>query len=89
VEIALPGRWHAVRVQFDAPCVSAGVALNVRAEVDDMALLRLLTRDSGWFALLPEVVVQDELRNGQLKVFEELKELIERLYVISAPHRHK
>jgi LysR family transcriptional activator of nhaA len=40
----------------------------MRAEVDDMAMLRLLARDSGWLALLPEVVVQDELRGGVLCV---------------------
>jgi LysR family transcriptional activator of nhaA len=89
VEIALPGPRHAVRAQFDALCVSAGVTPKVRAEVDDMAMLRLLTRDSGWLAMLPEVVVQDELRNGQLKVVGALKELKERFYAITAPHRYQ
>ncbi|MDT7516293.1 LysR family transcriptional regulator [Rhodoferax mekongensis] len=89
VEIALPGPRHAVRAQFDALCASVGASPKVRAEVDDMAMLRLLTRDSGWLALLPEVVVQDELRNGQLKVVGELKELKERFYAITAPHRYQ
>ena len=31
-----------------------------------MAMLRLIARDSGWLAVLPEVVVQDELRTGWL-----------------------
>lgn len=89
VEIALPGPRHAVRAQFDAMCVAVGATPRVRAEVDDMAMLRLLTRDSGWLALLPEVVVQDELRNGQLKVVGALRELKERFYAITAPHRYQ
>ena len=39
-----------------------GLEPRISAEVDDMAMLRLLARDSGSLALVPEVVVQDELR---------------------------
>ena len=66
LELAVPGPRHALRGQFDALCVAAGVAPRVRAEVDDMAMLRLVARDSGWLTVLPEVVVQDELRAGVL-----------------------
>ena len=69
--------------------LSACVAPKVRAEVDDMAMLRLLTRGSRWLALVPEVVDQDELRNGQMKVLGALKELKERFYAITAPHRYQ
>ncbi|MBF0743792.1 LysR family transcriptional regulator, partial [Shigella flexneri] len=55
MDIALPGPRHAVRGPFDALCASAGVAPRLRAEVDDMALLRLIARDSGWLALQSEV----------------------------------
>lgn len=37
-----------------------------RAEVDVMALLRLLAHNAGGIALLPRVVVRDELRSGAL-----------------------
>lgn len=89
VEIALPGPRHAVRAQFDALCASLGVVPRVRAEVDDMAMLRLLTRDSGWLALVPEVVVQDELRSGHLKTVGVLQELKEHFYAITAPNRYQ
>ncbi|MBA4195604.1 MAG: LysR family transcriptional regulator, partial [Comamonadaceae bacterium] len=62
LEVALPGPRHALRAQFDALCLAAGVRPRLRAEVDDMAMLRLIARDSGWLTVLPEVVVQDELR---------------------------
>lgn len=89
LDIALPGPRHAVRAQFDAMCASAGVAPRMRAEVDDMAMLRLIARDSGWLTLLPAVVVQDELRSGLLVTVGQLIELQERFYAITTVHRHR
>lgn len=89
VELALPGQRHAIRAQFDALCVAQGVTPRVRAEVDDMAMLRLIARSSGWLSVLPEVVVQDELRVGSLVVVGESKELKERFYAITTPRRHR
>lgn len=89
VDVALPGPRHAVRTQFDAMCASAGVAPRLRAEVDDMAMLRLIARDSGWLTLLPGVVVQDELRSGLLVTVGQLVELQERFYAITTIHRHR
>lgn len=88
-ELALPGPRHALRVQFDALCASVGVTPRVRAEVDDMAMLRLIARDSGWLTVLPEVVVQDELRSGTLVAVGHSTELQERFYAITPPHRHR
>lgn len=89
VDIALPGPRHALRAQFDALCATAGVNPRLRAEVDDMAMLRLIARDSGWLTVLPEVVVQDELRAGSLVVVGQSTELQERFYAITTPHRHR
>lgn len=89
VDIALPGPRHATRGQFDALCVAAGVVPRVRAEVDDMAMLRLIARDSGWLALLPEVVVQDELRAELLVSVGHSTTLQEGFYAITTPHRHR
>ncbi len=89
VDIALPGPRHALRAQFDALCASAGVSPRLRAEVDDMAMLRLIARDSGWLAVLPEVVVQDELRAGSLVTVGHSDGLLERFYAITTPRRHR
>jgi LysR family transcriptional activator of nhaA len=89
VEIALPGPRHALRGRFDALCASAGVRPRLRAEVDDMAMMRLIARDSGWLALLPEVVVQDELRQGVLVAVGQTDQLREHFYAITAPRRHR
>lgn len=89
VDLALPGPRHALRAQFDALCQAAGVRPRLRAEVDDMAMLRLIARDSGWLAVLPEVVVQDELRSGVLVSVGQPTGLEERFYAITRPRRHR
>lgn len=89
VDLALPGPRHALRAQFDAMCMSAGVQPRLRAEVDDMAMLRLIARDSNWLTVLPEVVVQDEIQAGSLVSVGQSTQLQERFYAITTPHRHR
>lgn len=89
LDLALPGPRHALRGQFDALCQSAGVKPRIRAEVDDMAMLRLIARDSGWLTVLPEVVVQDELQQGLLVSVGQTPQLQEHFYAITTPRRHR
>ena len=89
LDIALPGPRHALRAQFDALCATANVNPRLRAEVDDMAMLRLIARDSGWLTLVPEVVVQDELRAGLLVTVGQPAALQEHFYAITTSHRHR
>ena len=89
VDVAVPGPRHAVRAQFDALCAAAGITPRLRAEVDDMAMLRLIARDSGWLTVLPDVVVQDELRDGSLVTVGQSYQLQEQFYAITTPHRHR
>jgi LysR family transcriptional regulator, transcriptional activator of nhaA len=89
LDIALPGPRHALRGRFDALCMAAEVKPRVRAEVDDMAMLRLIARDSGWLTVVPEVVVQDELRLGLLAKVGQSDQLQENFYAITTPHRHR
>ena len=62
---------------FDALVERLGVRPSIMVEGDDMAMLRLLARDSGDIALLPAVVVQDELLNGTLQLYAELPDIAE------------
>lgn len=87
VPLLLPGRDNDIRAGFDLLCERLGIRYRLRAEVDDMALLRLLTRDSDSVALLPTVVVQDELRNGRLVEYSVVPDLHESFYAISV-QRH-
>jgi len=87
VPVLLPGRDNDIRAGFDLLCEQLGIRYRVRAEVDDMALLRLLARDAGAVALLPSVVVQDELRSGTLVEYAVVPDLQESFYAITV-QRH-
>ncbi|MDX1668228.1 MAG: LysR family transcriptional regulator [Limnobacter sp.] len=89
LEMALPSPRHAIRVEFDVMCQNAGVTPKLRAEVDDMAMLRLIARDSGWLTFLPEVVVLDELKQGLLVRAGKSIALTENFYAITKPNFKK
>ncbi|MEZ5555046.1 LysR family transcriptional regulator [Haliea sp.] len=82
--LLLPGPNSEIRNQFDLLCEQHGVEVDPYAEVEDMAMLRLLARDSGGLAVVPEVVVQDELESGRLQRYCVLDTVVERFYAITA-----
>jgi LysR family transcriptional activator of nhaA len=82
--VLLPGPSSDIRSQFDMLCAEHGIDIAPYAEVDDMAMLRLLARDSGGLTVVPEVVVQDELSSGKLKKYFVLENVAERFYAITA-----
>lgn len=83
----LPGGDSAARGAFDALLHQLGVRPQVLAEVDDMAMLRLLARETGALALVPPVVVQDELAARKLVERCRIPQLQERFYAITAQRR--
>ena len=85
--LLLPGHSSEIRSQFDLLCQEEGLEPKISAEVDDMAMLRLLARDSGSVAMVPEVVVQDELEQGILRKYCEVPDVHENFYAITA-QRH-
>ena len=85
--LLLPGRDNDIRAGFDLLCEQLGIRYRLHAEVDDMALLRLLARDSASVALLPTVVVQDELRSGRLVEYAVVPDLYESFFAISLQRR--
>ena len=85
--LLLPGTGSDIRAGFDVLCEQLGLRYQVLAEVDDMAMLRLLARDSGNVALLPTVVVQDELRSGKLQEYCVVPQLYENFYAVTV-QRH-
>ncbi len=87
--ILLPGKSSDVRSAFDLLCDQLDVHLNVLAEVDDMAMLRLLARDTQEMALVPTVVVRDELREGRLQEYCEIPNLFEQFYAITIKRHYQ
>lgn len=85
--LLLPGEASAVRPAFDLLLEEAGVRPQVLAEVDDMAMLRLLARETGALALVPPVVVRDELAAGTLVERCTIGQLHEDFYAITTRRR--
>lgn len=83
----VPGPSSDIRSQFDLWCEKNAFEVRIAAEVDDMAMLRLLARDSGAITVLPEVVVQDELREGRLQRYCAVPGVFENFYAITAFRR--
>lgn len=84
IPIFLPSVRSAARIEFDALLVRAGVEPKIQAEVDDMALLRLLALSGAGLALVPEIGVKFELEDKRLLRIEKVKNLKERFYAITA-----
>jgi LysR family transcriptional activator of nhaA len=80
----LPGPESDVRSEFDALCAQLGVEPRVLAEVDDMATMRLLARDADALALVPSVVVRDELSSRALFEHGVVPGLYESFYAITS-----
>ncbi len=79
----LPGPESDIRSEFDALCAQLDVRVHVLAEVDDMATMRLLARDANALALVPSVVVRDELHAGVLHEHCKVPGLFETFYAIT------
>jgi len=88
VPLVLPGRQSAMRAPFDTLLVEAGVQPNIVAEVDDMAMLRLLAREGVGVTLVPPVVVRDELRDGRLREICRVPGLIKPFYAVTLTRRY-
>lgn len=64
--LVLPAADTALRAGFDALTARLGVTPVIAAEADDMAMLRLLAREDLGLAVIPPIVVKDELASGLL-----------------------
>ncbi|MDF1764553.1 MAG: LysR family transcriptional regulator [Oleibacter sp.] len=79
----LPAQQTEIRAAFDGFCSRWQYEPNVLAEADDMAMLRLLARDTGALTVLPTVVVKDEIAQGRLKVHMPLPNVFENFYAVT------
>jgi len=85
----LPSRRSTVRVEFDTLVAQANVHPQVRAEVDDMALLRLLALSGAGLALVPKIVVERELVAGADLKVARVPGLTERFFAITGARHRK
>lgn len=85
--LLLPARDNHVRQAFDRLLAGTGVRPIILAEVDDMAMLRLLARDSDALTLVSPIVVRDELLAGQLVEVARLAGITESYFAIVQDRR--
>jgi len=83
--VILPSMESHSRAGFDCLLEAAGVRVRVMAEVDDMAMLRLLAREGDCLALVPKVVVRDEIERGELVETHRIPQLRETLKRCAQP----
>jgi len=81
--VILPSSGSSVRQGFDALMERRGIRPNIAAEVDDMAMMRLLVRDDAGVAVIPPIVVQDEIATGQLWESDLSLDLTESFYAVT------
>ncbi len=85
--LILPTLESSIRVGFDALVDRLGIAVRIAAEVDDMAMMRLLARQDIGLAVVPPIVVRDELANGSLRELAQLPELSETFVAVTLSRR--
>jgi LysR family transcriptional activator of nhaA len=85
--LIVPGPDSTVRQAFEQLCDYHRLTPTIIAEVDDMAMMRLLARDTSHLAVMPPVVVRDELRAGTLVEFGALPGVFEEFYAITIRRR--
>ncbi|WP_439137480.1 LysR family transcriptional regulator [Roseicyclus sp.] len=73
-----------IRTGFDAYCARMGITPSIVAEVDDMAMVRLLARQDVGVALAPRVVLEDEIAAGLIMQAPGDLGIVERFYAITA-----
>lgn len=85
--LVLPTPQSSIRTGFDALVSRLGVRPRIVAEVDDMAMLRLVARAHSGLAVVPPIVVKDELDSGILEEVVELPGLEETFFAITLARR--
>jgi LysR family transcriptional activator of nhaA len=76
-----------IRASLDALLDSYGIRPRFAAEVDDMAMLRLLAREDVGLAVVPPIVVQDELKDGTLMEAGPIPGIVETFYAVTLSRR--
>lgn len=85
--LVLPTPDSSVRADVDALLDRLGVRPQIAAEVDDMAMMRLMAREDIGLAVLPPIVVRDELAAGLLVEARQLPDMTETFYALTLSRR--
>lgn len=78
---------NVIRTAFENLVVQLGVQPNIIANVDDMAMVRLLARDGIGLAVTPSVVLADEIASGIVATAPFDLGFVEPFYAVTLPRR--
>ncbi|MEL6197795.1 MAG: LysR family transcriptional regulator [Pseudomonadota bacterium] len=76
-----------IRTGFDSLVARLGITPRIAAEVDDMAMVRLLAREDAGLAIAPPVVMADELAAGLLREAPVELDIVETFYAVTIERR--
>jgi LysR family transcriptional activator of nhaA len=85
--LVLPSLDSNIRAAFDLLLEQHHIRPIIAAEVDDMAMLRLLAREGAGLALVPPVVVSGELQSRSLVEHYRIPQIRESFYAITPSRR--
>lgn len=85
--LVLPTVESSIRSGIDALFDRLHIRPRIAAEVDDMAMIRLLAREGAGLAVVPPIVVKDELENGRLVEVDRFPRLSEIFYAVTLSRR--
>lgn len=85
--VVLPSVETSIRASFDAYTERLGILPRIAAEVDDMAMMRVLARENVGITVVPPIVVKDELESGLLVEAEHVPDILESFYAVTLKRR--
>lgn len=85
--VIVPTPGSGIRRGFDALANRLGVRPQLAAEVDDMAMMRLLAKEGVGLAVLPPIVVEGELESGVLVEIDRLPGITETFHAVTVERR--
>lgn len=85
--LILPTVESSIRAGIDALFQRLQIRPHIAAEVDDMAMIRLLLREGAGLAAVPGIVVKDELETGLLVEVEQFPQLCETFFAVTLARR--
>lgn len=81
---------NSIRTGFDSLIARLGITPQIIADVDDMAMVRLLARENTGLAIAPSVVLADEIASGRLQTAPFNLNIVESFFAVtvrrSFPH---
>ena len=81
--LVVPAHPSSIRTEFDAFVHRMQIHPHIVAEVDDMAMLRLIAREHAGLAVIPPIVVKDELESGMLIEVAKFPGLMETFFALT------